>query len=339
MPLKILPPDDEHVLDLSAVHLARLNPEPRHDYKGYLGGSPRARFREGWRFPLIETCPEPGYNDVTFVWRREPEAPPPREVAVAGTFQPLYERLPMREIPGTIYWYAGVRIPHGEVHRYCYYVDNQRVLDPVNPQQDASDAGTPWSRFFTDYCTRPLVFEPWERTLLDRLTAHILPFRTQAAEEYLRREGGIRPRHIQHLDEAVGVTNYIDKLLAREEAHNLVDYRICLRVMDQLIRRREPYLEPAQARKEVFEQLYAEMGANSVPGWPYGVYGNPRYFLEMLRRHALLGAFTHPRYGGNAGAVGWRFLAESFLGAGGKNVFRWELAIEPPLGASTDYRG
>ena len=58
----------------------------------------------------------------------------------------------------------------------------------------------------------------------------------------------------------------------------------------------------------------------------------------MVRRHAFLGAFAHPKYGGNAGAIGWRFLAERFRDPSGASAFGWEKAIEPPLGASTDYR-
>jgi hypothetical protein len=59
----------------------------------------------------------------------------------------------------------------------------------------------------------------------------------------------------------------------------------------------------------------------------------------MLRRHAYTGAFSHPKYGGNASALGWRYLADRFRDANGATLFDWERAIESPLGINTDYHG
>ena len=140
------------------------------------------------------------------------------------------------------------------------------------------------------------------------------------------------------LDQSVGVDKFIDKVLAREEAHNLVDYQICLREIERVLRLRDPFAEPHLTSKQIFAQLYEEM-KGMVPGWNTAVYGSPSHFLRMVRRHAFLGAFAHPKYGGNAGAIGWRFLAERFRDPSGASAFGWEKAIEPPLGASTDYHG
>ena len=334
--------DDEHVLDLCTKHLARLDEARRHSHKGYLADDPRGRFSEGWRYPLIESDETDDTNRVTFVWRREMDEPRPQAVALCGTFAPLYARLPLREIPDSIYWYVTLRIGKRECHRYLFLVDGTWRTDRVNPQEEKDDSGDVWSRFFTERAIKPLTLQPHERALLGRFVQHILPFRSHAAEEFLRAPGGPLPTHIQVLDEAVGVVNFIDKVLAREERHNKIDYDLCLREIERLLRLRDSTRDPDKAGKGVFTQLYNEMMAGEegeVPGWNRNVYRNPKHFLRMVRRHTFLGAFAHPKYGGNADAMGWRFLAETFRDPQNGNVFTWQRAIEPPLGSSPDYRG
>jgi hypothetical protein len=334
----VLPPDDSHTLDLCAKHLARLNTDLRHSYNGHLIGNSRARFSEGWRFPVIESDSQPGSNQVTFVWRREMDEARPDSVTLLGTFTAMYARVPLQEIPGSIYWHATLRIPKKTCHRYLFEVDGRLEQDRVNPQTEKDDDGRTWSRFFTEYATKPLVLQAHERLLLNRFVQHILPFRTQAAEEFLRAPGNPLPKSVHRLDQAVGVLNFIDKLLAREEAHNLPDYQICLREIERLLRLREPYFEPHLVPKPVFQQLYEEM-KGSVPGWNTNVYGNPSHFLRMVRRHAFLGAFAHPKYGGNAMGLGWRFLEERFRDKQGNTVFDWRKALEKPLGTNEEYVG
>lgn len=333
-----LPPDDEHVIDLCAKHLARTDGSSRHSHKGYLGTDRRARFSEGWRFPLVESSDLTGANHVTFVWRREMDAPSPGSVTLTGTFAPLYQRITLRQVPDSLYWYVRLRLPTRECHRYLFNVDNVWERDPVNPQEEDDPAGNTWSRFFTEGATKPLVLQEHERALLARFVRHILPFRTGAADEFLRAPGNPLPKHVHLLDQSVGVVNFIDKVLAREEAHNRIDYQICLREIERLLRLRDPFAEPRLTSKSVFAQLYEEM-KGVVPGWNTSVYGNPSHFLRMVRRHAFLGAFAHPKYGGNAMAIGWRFLAERFRDPSGAGVFAWEKAIEAPLGSSADYLG
>ena len=335
---ELLPPDDEHVLDLCARHLARTDESLRHSHKGYLGTDRRARFSEGWRFPLVESSDQPGANHVTFVWRREMDAPSPRDASLTGTFAPLHERIALGRAQDSIYWYVRIRMPSRECHRYLFNIDGSWERDPVNPQQEDDAAGHSWSRFFTEGATKPLVLQEHERALLARFVRHILPFRTGAADEFLRSPGNPLPKHVDVLDQSVGVVNFIDKVLAREEAHNLVDYQICLREIERVLRLRDPFAEPHLTSKQIFAQLYEEM-KGMVPGWNTAVYGSPSHFLRMVRRHAFLGAFAHPKYGGNAGAIGWRFLAERFRDPSGASAFGWEKAIEPPLGASADYHG
>jgi hypothetical protein len=84
--------------------------------------------------------------------------------------------------------------------------------------------------------------------------------------------------------------------------------------------------------------LYGELASGAVNGWDYETYSNPQYFLQVLRRHAYTGAFSHPKYGGNAAALGWQYLADRYQDAG-NTLFDWRRAIEPPLGVNTDYYG
>ena len=81
------------------------------------------------------------------------------------------------------------------------------------------------------------------------------------------------------------------------------------------------------------------MITGNVPGWDYGRYDNPKYFLELLRRHTITAAFSHPKYGGNAGAAAWDYLSARYRDGDGNTLFDWRRAVEPPLGTSAEYRG
>ena len=110
------------------------------------------------------------------------------------------------------------------------------------------------------------------------------------------------------MDTSVGEVNFIDNVLAREERHHLQDYKTCLRMIDRALRQRNPYTEPTKMSRNDYIGLYNDMASNTVAGWDYQVYSSPQYFLYLLRRHAVTGAFCHPKYGGNAGAAGWAYL-------------------------------
>jgi hypothetical protein len=136
------------------------------------------------------------------------------------------------------------------------------------------------------------------------------------------------------------VVNFIDKLLAKEENHHLLDYKICLQIIDGILRQRNPFIEPKFMSKQLYIDIYNEMASDSVNGWDKDIYSSPRYFLEILRRHTFTGAFAHPKYGGNAGASAWAFLAEKYKNqATGETLFNWRQALEVPLGTSKDYLG
>ena len=83
--------------------------------------------------------------------------------------------------------------------------------------------------------------------------------------------------------------NFIDKILAREEAHRLVDYKICLELIDRLLRQRNPYEEPERMldARSTPSSTTRWRAAVRLAGWDYSRYGNPRFFLQLLRRHTL----------------------------------------------------
>jgi hypothetical protein len=350
-----LPTDDEYVLNHCTKYLARTNTDSRHDYGQYVAGDPRRAVCEPWRFPIIDTYWDDalgdashGLNRVTFVYRA---AEGERSVWVLGSFAPLFQSQAFDPVmfagEPTPYFAATFVVPKRSVFTYKLIVDGRIGLDPLNPQQQTLDDGQRWSRFFTDECVQLITFEPWQATLLARLTEHVLPLRTadgqrfvslyyDAADEATRDKQLSR---VYRLDENVGVVNYIDKAIAREEVHHAVDYQTCLTLIDAVLRARNPYMEPAEMPRDTFLGLYREMSGNSVDGWNYGRYHEPRYFLEVLRRHCITGAFAHPKYGGNPGAVGWAYLEDRYRDANGETLFHWRKAIERPIGESADYLG
>jgi hypothetical protein len=92
--------------------------------------------------------------------------------------------------------------------------------------------------------------------------------------------------------------------------------------------------------REMYVQLYDELWTGTVDGWDYGAYANPKFFLQLLRRHTFTGAFAHPKYGGNVGAAGWAYLEERFRNpTTGTSVFDWRRITEAPLGSDVLYRG
>ena len=233
-----------------------------------------------------------------------------------------------------------VRVPKGQIHTYKLRVDGHWQVDALNPQVVELDNGRQWSRFFTEGCQIPLTFSRRERELLGRLVAHLLPFRIPENEKFIRGvyESLDRAARAEQfplaykLDEEVGVVNYIDKVVARAERHYLDDYRTCLELIGDVLRRRNSGRDPLTLPRDAFAELYDQMAADHVDGWDTGRYSSPRFFLLLLRRHAMTGAFVHPRHGGNSGTAGWAYLQSRY-------PFDWGAAMEAPLGRNTDYRG
>ncbi len=343
MSARLVEKEDQYYFNYCSKYLAR---GPRGS-----GGAPNtSQPSEAWRFPLIDTGPSSETNSVSFILDVERFADKSLlrgEPRVIGTFANLFEPIPMRRLrflgEDSAYYALSVEVPKGEVHRYQLEAGGSYFLDPVNPQQETIDDGSRWSRFFTEETHRPIVLERWQLSLIARLTDHLLPFRTEAAANFLNRfyQSGTAAEkaNVHRLDESVGEVSYIDKVLAREELHHLEGYRIALRQIDSVLRQRNPFVPPEDQTDKEFTALYDEMAANAVPGWDTNAYESPRYFLQLLRRHATTGAFSHPKHGGNVGAAGWAYLAEKYESSAGGTAFDWRPAIEPPLGNSEDYRG
>lgn len=351
--MKVITEEDQYVLNYCAKYLARDNTDARHNYGQFDEGDERGRICESWRFPIVDTYSDGDdhvgsypFNQVTFVYRAA-GASAPQQVAVIGTFANLYEPVPLRPIADTPYFTVTLVIPKGEVHLYKYVVDGQAVIDPINPQRVTQDNGRVWSRFFTQLATEPVSFERWELAILNRFTEHILPFETAEGRNFLTRFYNYLDRqsketqytYAYRLDQPVGVANYIDKAVAKEENHHLVDYKICLSIINRLLRQRNPYVEPRVMSKELYRDLYEQMATGDVPGWDYSRYNSPGYFLQLLRRHVFTGAFSHPKYGGNIGAAGWAYLEEKYCDDKGETLFNWRRIMERPLGDSPDYHG
>ncbi|MCA6098193.1 gluconate 2-dehydrogenase subunit 3 family protein [Bradyrhizobium australafricanum] len=349
MPATVLDPGDEYVLNHCTKHINR---------SGFDEAS-SATISEAWRFPIVgpmrEDNPAPfDGNLVTFVYRLKPGDE--RPVRILGTFATLYEPIPLKRVlfqgDDTGYRAVSFVVPQSQVHTYKFYIDGKFILDPINPQRVQLANGRLWSRFFTDGYLQPLVLELWELRTLYRLIEQILPFRSAESENFLKRYyfGLNRDQRkndmakAYRLDTSVGEVNAIDKLLAREEAHRLTDYRLCLRQIDRALRKQNPFIDPYEMPAENYVQLYEAMAAskpgdNSIPGWDYGEYDNPAYFLYLLRRHAVTAAFSHPKYAGNVGAAGWGYLSERYVSQQtGATLFDWRPALEPPLGTSRYYR-
>jgi hypothetical protein len=348
--------DDQYVLNQCTRFLARDSHDPRHNFDQYAPTDPRAAICEAWRFPIVDSHFDPdaaessyAFNAVTFVY--DARAAMAATVEVVGSFGPLYDPQPLRTVRflGEDIGLRAVtaRIPKGQVHTYVFLVDGQRVVDPINPQQVIADNGRPWSRFFTDSCQIPLVLSHRERDVLGRMVTHLLPFRLPENSRFIRsvyNQLDRRDRELEfplayRLDEEVGVTNYIDKVLARSEQHNADDYHTCLKLIDGLLRARNGGIDPLQLSIEAYGALYDEMATDHVDGWDTNRYGSPRFFLLLLRRHAMTGAFVHPKAGGNSGAAAWRYLEDRYVDAAGSTLFDWKRAIEQPLGNNADYRG
>ncbi|KUG53869.1 hypothetical protein AVL61_15170 [Kocuria rosea subsp. polaris] len=348
--------DDVHVLNQCTRYITRDTTAPRHDFGQYASDDPRAVLCEPWRFPLVDSyfdrnSPEESYryNTVTFVY--DGRATRPTSVEVVGTFGELFSPVALRPVrflgDDTGFWAVGIRVAKGQSHRYLVGVDEQWDVDSINPQYATSDNGRTWSRFFTEACQIPLVLSARERELLGRLVAHLLPFRLPENSKFIREVYNQLDRlaRVQEfplayrLDEEVGVVNYIDKLLARSEQHHADDYHTCLAIIDRLLRQRYGGLDTLMLPLDAYAALYDEMATNVVDGWDTSQYADPQHFLLLLRRHALTGAFAHPRTGGNSGAAGWVYLESRYQNSEDETLFDWRRALEAPLGRNTDYRG
>lgn len=351
-------PDADYTLNYCTKYLARYNTDERHAQSG---SGTSGTICEAWRFPIVDiyaggasAVADPAqfsfYNQVTFIYQKRDEQSA-NSVQIIGTFSNLFAPIPLVRTPffdaPTPFWSISFAVPKQQVHRYRFVVDGQPRNDAINPQTLTLPTGRTWSRFFTWECTSNLVLEDWEFDILGRLVEQIAPFRTEDGQRFLDQFYNYQDysakvttfEHAYRFDESVGEISFIDNILAREESHRLNDYKICLSLIKQILRQRNPYEDPALISKEVYNDLYNEMASDNVDGWDTTKYQSPLFFLNLLRRHACTGSFSHPKYGGNATGAGWAYLSERYNDSKNNTLFAWRDAIQPSLGTSTDYLG
>lgn len=341
--------NSQYILNHCAKYLARDSEEERHSPLGIFAGQSRARISESWRFPIVDghdgtEADAYEWNDVTFLYAIPRDAAAPGGIELVTTCVPLYEPIPLSRVEDTVYWSCSLKVRKGLRHRYLFLVDGMQTPDPINPQSVTLRTGEVWSSFITWAYNQPITFERWEFAIIDRLTRHILPFNTTEAKNYLSREANAgNVEHLYRLDISMGAANYIDNILAREERHRLYAYKTCLEMIDAILRKRHPGKDPEFIQDPSYEHLYNEM-ANGSPalfqdGWDWNRYNDPGHFLYLMRRHAITGAFAHPKYGGNPGGMAWSYLGDHYRTNNGETAFDWRQAIESPLGTSKEYRG
>lgn len=349
--------NDEQILNYCAKYLARgaklFNDAVAPDSFNL------ATVSENWRFPLVlSQTDEKGetgkLNKVIFIWHTKP-GENISSIAVVGSFAPLYQSFPLTPViyedNNTGFYSCTVDVPVSKSYYYKFIINGNDALDRINPQRKKFTNGREWSFFFTDYYNSSEEFEEWEISLLYRLANQVVPFRTEEAQNFINRfyltlakrdEKLAMP--IYKLDDSVGEVNYITNVLAKEERHHLQDYKVCLALIDKLLRIRNPFTDSWMVSEEIIIDLYNEMASGNVPGWDYNQYANPTYFLGLIRRHTITGAFSHPKYGGNIGGAGWNYLNQKYpikndAAQVTGSYFNWQLALEKPLGTNADYTG
>ncbi len=314
---------------------------------------------ENWRFPIVEPAlDEAGLtgsvNCVTLVWKANP-GDPMNSIKAIGSFIPWYESIELTPVQfegaDTLFYASQLMLPVGKSYFYRFLINGNEQMDPINPQVKILSNGRSWSYFFTDYFNSSEEFEEWEISLLYRLANQVVPFRSKDAQNFinrfyltLTRPDEIHRMPVYKLDESVGEVNFITNILAKDERHHLTDYKVCLNIIDQILRKRNPVSESWQSSDKLIEELYEQMASGNVPDWDYGRYANPTFFLGLVRRHTLTGAFSHPRHGGNIRGVGWNYLRDKYdIKNDAAQVigtdFNWQLALEKPTGIHEDYRG
>jgi hypothetical protein len=322
------------------AHFSKSNPEAVENHCAKRLARTNGAISEAWDFPKLNRTAEPGISRLTFIVDVGDYADG-HTVELCCTATGLDRLVPLERMGDTPWWAVDVLASDGEVHRYQFRIDGSWTTDPINPftLQDAS--GVEWSRCFTNNCHQILTFERWEVEILDRLTRYIMFFRSPEAQKL-----GTDLANGYRFNAEVGMVSYIDKALARHESHRLVDYKICLSIIDSVLRTRVPTLEPELVPDSVIATLYDQMSASdgkantqSFPDWDYTKYSNPRFFLKLLRRHAFSGAFCDPSWGGNSQGMGWSVLQALYQREDGQTAFDWRRTRPAPLGTASDYAG
>jgi gluconate 2-dehydrogenase gamma chain len=136
--------------------------------------------------------------------------------------------------------------------------------------------------------SEPIVLAPQEWRTVEAITGRILPTDdTPGALE-------------------AGCVNFIDKVLAGEDAVALPAYRSALAELDRLCRIRfEADFAALPATRQ--DRVLAELETGTIDGWSADAAA-PEGFFATVRMHTILGFVLDPRHGGNRDYVGWKTM-------------------------------
>src|SRR3954453_16306203 len=256
--------ESDYVLNHCAKYLARANNDERHSFFGLDAGQERAAISEPWRFPLVDAddsgaADASEWNHVTFIYRA-PDNRPDISVALLTPCIGLFVTAPLNPVAESLYLALTFRVPKGQRHRYWFVVEGQSRIDAINPQTVTTPQGEIWSSFWTWNYNEPMNLERWEIALVERMTRALLPLQGRETRNLIER--GLNDGNVLHffrMDIPVGVANYIDNILAREERHHLGSYRLCLPMIDRVLRRRHPGVEPVNVSDPDYKALFDDM--------------------------------------------------------------------------------
>ena len=285
------------------------------------------------------------YNEVTFIYFLDDHnRNNDNTTFIVGNFDHLYMSFQLTPVyfqkEKTKFYAITLKLPVARLFRYRFKKDNIFFNDPLNPFTITTDNGLKWSAFHTENYRAPLCFEEWEQKLLNRFISYILPIHTDEFKTFVKYHSGKFDNEtkslVSRLDYDLGVTNFIDKLLARHEPHHLIRYKKCLLEMKRLLLNKNKAQEPEHMDDNCYEWLYSAMQTPNSEHWQLKEIKSID-FLKTFRRHIITGALSHPRHGGNTNAIGWKFLESMLSDEKGDTYFDWRRALEKPLGINQDY--
>jgi len=320
------------------------------DPQYFLNLSGKITGRSNISFPVIETTKSKNhqntFNHVNFVYFADSKDK--INIYLIGDFDYLYKKRKLHQIflndSPTRFWAITLKLPIGNLFYYKFLVNNKLVTDPLNTLSKTLDNNIEWSVCFTHYYKNAIVFEKWEWVILQRLVSYLLPFKTDEFDTFVNKHQGqfnnMTRSLVSQLNYDIGCVNFIDKLIAKDERHHIIDYKLCLKEIKRILLLLNQFQEPGEMDEYFYQRVYEIMINTDFSLWDKSRYEEPDYFIKVLRRHIITAAFSHPKYGGNTLALGWQFLNALLKENNEDNAgYDWRQAIEKPLGTNTEYAG
>lgn len=296
-----------------------------------------------------EKSREKRYSRVTFVYSASlTNKKKQNSIYLIGNFDALYKKKKMHQVffdeSPTRFWAITLKLPTNHLYKYRFLVNNSFIIDPLNTLAKDSDNNIKWSLFFTDYYKTAVILEKWELEILQRLTAYILPFKTNEFTTFVNQQqsqfNNSTKTQISQLNYDVGCVNFIDKLIAKDEPQHIITYKICLKEIKRVLVMLNSFQEPKNMDDTFYQRIYQIMNKKDFTIWNKDIYEDPSYFLKVLRRHIITATFSHPKHGGNTNALGWQFLDSVLSDGKHENAgYDWQQAMEKPLGTNQEYIG